>query len=709
MTDRLKYIQEAVEIFHADIGAVVPVPANEKAVKQKNWQNYYSKNKFPGLIVDEHKNYTVVVDPDIIVVDVDLKKIEDDILKKAYEKALFKYECFKQTLSVKTPSGGYHFYFRLKEKTRLKAQIEVAEFEEFRGHRIIDFPKNAVMPGSLVNEKLYKFMNRNEPILINTIHELPLLIDHNLDKLGQVFYEIYNRFGLSYHNGKVPEGKRNDTAYAIFKEFAHNDIEKEDTLEIFHQRYLNKFDGTLDLKGYENTLNSAYRRKELAVEEKKIPKEVIVKNYLQSEGWRFRENTIKEQKEFIKGAGSDWQQFKQYLVSDISMELSERTLKTSFKDTVYLAIESECCQNVFHAGKNFLSLITRQSEDYLKTFIDAIDAEVDRDLFYWTMRLWFLESLYTMNEEMIDNSKVNRTCIVFQGIQKVGKTSICRMIVPEMLKDYYFLGDLTALRDHSLSIADNCFIILDDIDTMYANEKKGLKTFMTQYSVKGRKAYAREVTNRRAIANFMATTNLKEHLSDFTGNSRFFPVEIKKINWTIINTELIDKIWGQAAHDYDSGKLKEFREKVDSMSKERDIHVRQFESIVGPEEIFEQYFICKLESEEDKEKYEEINVTTSQISETFSWLKSHERGLYTNTIVTKTLEKLKCDSKRTPKHRLKIIYVKKTDKSVMVETLRQWNYFNETGLRRPELTDDKLKRSGGGESNEPSDDDISFP
>jgi predicted P-loop ATPase len=696
--NHVETIKNTIQFFHKNkIGAAVQLNPGAKRVTIPIWQQYNSSNLYPNLRINTTNNYTIVNDPTIIVLDVDTKKIPDEITKKAYEKALFSYEILKNTLSVRTPSGGFHFYFRLKNKTPLKGKFGkdnagVAAFEKYPNLDIIDIPLNTVMPGSKTEKGEYVFINQIEPIKINDLHDLPILTNHRMDSEGQAFYDIFNRYKITYHLGEISEGKRNNTVFSIALIMAANKIPRENAIEIFNYRYYNKIQGgDFQPIEIERTFESAYKRKEEQEEQQKIPKEIIAKKYLNEHEWKFRENVIKEQTEYRQGSNIEWDQIDHYLTADLAIELAEETDKSSFKDHIQLAIDAECRKNKFHAGQNFLTTVPRQTEkDYIKEFVNALKTDVNTELLYWTFRRWLLEALYTLSGQTINNAKANRTCLVFQGPQAIGKTGLAKILVPPPLRKYYYLGDISHHRDFATLISDNVFIILDDIDNMDHAERKNLKSLITQTEVKNRKAYAREGTNRKAVSNFLATTNRQDVLSDITGNTRYFPIGIEKINWDIIDNQdddLIIKLWGQAADDYDNNKLFEIIQKTNEFVNERRNQVKNYEQSVGAEEILNMYFSCV---QPENEEHEKLELTVSQISMTFSYyLQSQERRKFSERFISHALTRMDCVTRRTKTARFKQIYVVTVNKTSITEDLRQWDTYNKTGANMPNYTKDR--------------------
>jgi predicted P-loop ATPase len=157
----------------------------------------------------------------------------------------------------------------------------------------------------------------------------------------------------------------------------------------------------------------------------------------------------------------------------------------------------------------------------------------------------------------------NKHCFIFVGDglanQNTGKTSLIRYLVPPSLRKYY-LEDLPSDGKDSLrGLAENFIINIDELEGLYRTEKNKLKSIFSKDNVKVRIQYDRNWSTIKRRANFWASTNETEFLTDLTGNVRWIVFKLapvpKPINWdysTDSDTD-INKIWAQAYHLFKSG------------------------------------------------------------------------------------------------------------------------------------------------------------
>jgi predicted P-loop ATPase len=76
-------------------------------------------------------------------------------------------------------------------------------------------------------------------------------------------------------------------------------------------------------------------------------------------------------------------------------------------------------------------------------------------------------------------------------------------------------------------------------------EVEKVKAFASRQEDKARAAYARRVSSRRRTCVFLGTTNSDEYLQDQTGNRRFWPVPIIKVDIDAVCQDR-DQLWAEA-------------------------------------------------------------------------------------------------------------------------------------------------------------------
>jgi predicted P-loop ATPase len=194
--------------------------------------------------------------------------------------------------------------------------------------------------------------------------------------------------------------------------------------------------------------------------------------------------------------------------------------------------------------------------DYIQKLSEYVIVE---DKAWWEKM--FKKHLVRMVAQGILTIPFNKQCLTFVGKQNDGKTSFLEFLVPPKLIKYYKKGfDFEQKKDGKISLCQNFIINLDELASF---EKKDLnnsfKTILTESIVKFRGLFAKSETSHYRRANFVASTNQYEFLTDETGNVRWLPFVVKDIkhdngkeNGYQANIN-IDLVWSQAYHLLMSG------------------------------------------------------------------------------------------------------------------------------------------------------------
>jgi predicted P-loop ATPase len=140
----------------------------------------------------------------------------------------------------------------------------------------------------------------------------------------------------------------------------------------------------------------------------------------------------------------------------------------------------------------------------------------------------------------------NKHAFILMGGQSGGKTTLCRWLCPDALKDYYTENLSADNKDNLTSLCQNFIINLDELAALSKMDLNGLKSMLSRDYVKVRLPYDRKTTVHKRRANFFGSTNKDEFLNDETGSVRWLCHEILKINWDYKKDLDINLIWAQA-------------------------------------------------------------------------------------------------------------------------------------------------------------------
>jgi predicted P-loop ATPase len=193
-------------------------------------------------------------------------------------------------------------------------------------------------------------------------------------------------------------------------------------------------------------------------------------------------------------------------------------------------------------------------------------------------------------------NRENRIVFVLVGEkQATGKSTFIRFLNPFGVK-YYTESPLHNNKDSSFSLAENFIYNLEELASLSNIDVNRLKSIISMASIKERKAYARDVMEQPRRANFFASTNKNEFLTD-TENTRWLCFNLLKMDWGYTKDIDINKVWAQAYALY---KDPEFS---DQLTKEeaahRDKKNKGYEINDYEKELIKQHFkICEVNTGE---------------------------------------------------------------------------------------------------------------
>jgi predicted P-loop ATPase len=143
------------------------------------------------------------------------------------------------------------------------------------------------------------------------------------------------------------------------------------------------------------------------------------------------------------------------------------------------------------------------------------------------------------------------TILVLEGKQGVGKSSAVKILAgPENFSDQNIL---TLESKAQMELLEGVWIYeLCELEGLSRAETSKVKAFASRSADHGRPAYGRFKERRPRQAVFVGTTNDDQYLRDTTGNRRFWPVKVAKIDLDGLNRDR-DQLFAEAAHWEEKG------------------------------------------------------------------------------------------------------------------------------------------------------------
>lgn len=219
------------------------------------------------------------------------------------------------------------------------------------------------------------------------------------------------------------------------------------------------------------------------------------------------------------------------------LRASEKMLKTYLKSHFVAR---------YNPIRNYLKNLEYNGKDNIKKFCSYVNTDDDA-LFYKQMKKWAVRAV----KSAFENNQINKHCIVLaNGDQHAGKSTYLEYLVPDELRPYY-TENIGVSKDDRIKLC-KCFIVnVDELEVLGKRDVNSIKALISQKYVNERLPYGEKATLMYRIANFVASTNRLEFLTDETGNVRWIIFDvIGKVDFSYSNEFNIDDFWAEAYHIY---------------------------------------------------------------------------------------------------------------------------------------------------------------
>ncbi|MFA7239914.1 MAG: VapE domain-containing protein [Sulfuricellaceae bacterium] len=194
-------------------------------------------------------------------------------------------------------------------------------------------------------------------------------------------------------------------------------------------------------------------------------------------------------------------------------------------------------------------------DDWLITYCKAETTDDGgRDISEYVKAVGSRWVLSVVARAMIPGCKAD-CMLILEGKQGTRKSSAVRalaeIIGPEYFREGFHLGE-GAGKDAKISLRGRLVVEWGELSGMGRKDRNELKTFLTQQTDSYRGVYGIAETDWPRTAVFCGTTNEAHYLSDPSGNRRFWPVKIGRIELEKLRANG-GQIWAEAVVRYDKG------------------------------------------------------------------------------------------------------------------------------------------------------------
>ncbi|CAJ0879373.1 hypothetical protein AMST5_03054 [freshwater sediment metagenome] len=214
------------------------------------------------------------------------------------------------------------------------------------------------------------------------------------------------------------------------------------------------------------------------------------------------------------------------MVSNLCDFVIEKTNKDPGIEQTYRAIRSLCVAGSFNPVVDYLQGLHWNHAPRLDTWlIDYAGAE-DTPL----NRAIGRKFLIGMVRRVLHPGCKFDTALILEGPQGIGKSTLATVLAGE--SENFSDTDPTHLnsKEQMELVRGKWVVELPELSGMRRADVSALKAFMSRTTDRGRPAYGRAVIDQPRTCVFVGTVNDKSYLQDDTGNRRFWPVEVFKID-----------------------------------------------------------------------------------------------------------------------------------------------------------------------------------
>ena len=278
---------------------------------------------------------------------------------------------------------------------------------------------------------------------------------------------------------------------------------------------------------YRPTLVKRYEERNGYRPEKNIPPETLLTMKIDiflNENYEIRKNVMRGVAEFRErtGIGFSFRDLTEEARNSITMRALMQGIKCWDKD-IRRYVNSEDI-DLYDPLSEFIEGLPKWDG---KDRVTPLAQRVPNDCAEWPelFHLWMrsMVAMWLGRGQLTGNSLVP----LLIGRQGCGKSSFCRILLPNQLRDYY--NDRINFKnetDLNLGLTSFGLINLDEFDKITQRQQVVLKYLVSTADLKYRPPYGKAYSEHRRFASFIGTTNETMPLTDPSGARRFVCVTV---------------------------------------------------------------------------------------------------------------------------------------------------------------------------------------
>ena len=309
----------------------------------------------------------------------------------------------------------------------------------------------------------------------------------------------------------------------------------------------------------------------------------LLKQFMQAR-YLLRRNLITDGVEYIARGEivADWQQLDRHALATITMEAMSEGIEAWDKD-VKRYVDSTWVQDYDPIVEFLNQLPCWDGRDHIAALAQRVPTNNEHWSHDFAVWLRAMVAQWLGRNGQYGNAMVP----LLIGAQGDGKSTFCRLLLPEALRDYYTDRIDFANRNSAEQMLTRfCLINIDEYDSLSARQNAFLKHILQKSDIKMRKLYDSQVQCRQRYATFIGTTNDPTPLTDTTGSRRFLCIRTMGVIDTRSPIDY-DQLYAQVVHELRDGLPTHFTKVEEKRIQQQNAAFQQFDSL---QEVFSELF-----------------------------------------------------------------------------------------------------------------------
>lgn len=141
--------------------------------------------------------------------------------------------------------------------------------------------------------------------------------------------------------------------------------------------------------------------------------------------------------------------------------------------------------------------------------------------------------------------------LILEGVQRAGKSTAAATLALDQALFADQIADL-GTKDSAQDLCGKWIVEIAELDAMKRSEVEKVKAFLSRYVDHYRPSYGIRSVDRPRQCVFIGSTNSAAYLRDETGNRRFWPVKVGKIDNDALRRD-VAQLWAEAVVAYRAG------------------------------------------------------------------------------------------------------------------------------------------------------------